>query len=149
MWIDILIFFIIYEMPINTDSGFGIIPSSISGFFGTSIKNPFWFALLVTVCIILIIIFVYPAKKSASISKLFKLMIYIFIAFLVFIMLHDNALHETWKTEHEDQSARNMIGNMSDFINNGSKPIIPTNFENDQNIAPAQPRVNSVSSLLG
>lgn len=128
-------------MPINTSGGFGFIPSSVSGFFGTSIKSPFWLALLITICITLLIIFVYPSKKSAPISKLIKLMIYMFVGILIFLMLHDNVLQETWKLEHEDKSARDMIGNMGDFINNDSRPIIPNNFGNEQNIAPAQPRL--------
>lgn len=128
-------------MPIETAGGFGLIPSSITEFFGSSLKSPFWLALLITASIILIIIFVYPAKKSSSIGKLLKLMIYLFVAVLVFLMLHDNALHETWKLEHEDQSARNMIGNMSDFINNPNPNPDTTQIQ-------AQPRINVTSNLI-
>lgn len=136
-------------MPIDTSSGLSLIPTGLSGFFGNSLKSPFWLALLITVSIILITIFVYPAKKSSSVSKLLKLMIYIFIAVLIFIMLHDNILQETWKLDHEDRSARDMIGNMSDFINNGSRPPIPNTFGSETNtIAPAQPRINNTSGLI-
>lgn len=126
-------------MPIDTHGS--IIPSTITGFVGTSLKSPFWLALMITASLILIIIFVYPAKKSSSVAKLFKLMIYVFGTVLVFVMLHDNIVQETWRIEHEDKTARDMIGNMSDFINNGSKPAIPATFGQPVNILPAQPRV--------
>lgn len=131
-------------MPIPTDNSLGLIPSSITSFFGNSLKSPFWLALLITVSIILIIIFVYPAKKSSSIGKLLKLMIYLFVVILVFLMLHDNALHEVWKIENEDKSARDMIGGMGDFINGGH------NLSTMPHMAqPAQPRFNNTVDLLG
>lgn len=137
-------------MPISGDSGIGLIKNSFSSFFGSSIKSPFWLALIITVVIILITIFVYPAKKSASISKLLKLMIYIFAASLIFLLLHDNALYDTWKIEHEDKNARAMIGGMSDFINNGNRPIIPSTFGGDPNMGslPAVPRMSGMSNLI-
>jgi hypothetical protein len=130
-------------MPINTSNGVSLIPSSISGFFGSSIKSPFWLALIITVCILLIIIFVYPAKKSAPVSKLIKLMIYIFVGVLIFLMLHDNVLHDAWKAEHEDKSAREMIGGIGEFLDRGGEPLIPTNFGEKTDQLIAKPRIST------
>lgn len=130
-------------MPFTSDAGVGIIKNTFGGFFGSSIRSPFWMALIITVVIILIILSVYPAKKSASLSKLFKLIIYIFITSLILLFLHDNALHETWKSEHDDEKQRQAIGGMNDFINNGGKPIIPG--QPQQPIV--EPRIGS-SSLI-
>lgn len=113
-------------MPLTGDTGMGIFKDTFSGFFGSSLRSPFWMALIITVVIILIILFVYPAKKSASLSKLFKLMIYIFVTTLIFLFLHNSALHDTWKKENEDEKQRAAIGGMSDFINNGGKTMFPS-----------------------
>lgn len=132
-------------MPISSDVGAGIFKGIFGGFFGTSLRSPFWMALIITVIIILIILFVYPAKKSASLSKLFKLMIYIFVTSLILIFLHDSAMLEAWKIEHEDEKQRQAIGVMSDFINNGSRPIIPT--AGGEKIPIIEPRIGG-SSLI-
>jgi magnesium-transporting ATPase (P-type) len=138
-------------MPVASDIGFGLFQSTFSGFFGSSLKSPFWLALIITVIIILIIIFVYPAKKSASISKLLKLMIYIFAIVLIFMFLHDSAIRELWLSEHEDAKARAMVGNMNDYINNNNKPIIPSSFGAPKaggELGPAEPRVSGFSNLI-
>ena len=135
-------------MPIGGETGFGLLQSTFSGFFGSSLKSPFWMALIITVIIILITIFVYPAKKSASISKLLKLMIYIFAVSLILLFLHDNAIREAWSFEHEDKKTREMLGGMSDFINNGGRPMIPATFGPNQSTLPAEPRVNTTTNLI-
>ena len=134
-------------MPLNTDSSFGLLKSSVGGFFGNSIKSPFWLALIITVIILLITIFVYPAKKTSSLSKLFKLMIYIFITTLVFLFLHDNAIKEVWLTEHEDKKARDVLSGMTDFIANGNKPVIPEKFGEVPVTNGSDPRIGSTNLI--
>jgi len=136
-------------MPVSTETGFGLLQSSIGGFLGNSIKSPFWLAIMITVIIILITIFVYPAKKSASISKLLKLMIYIFITSLILLFLHDSAIREVWQTEHEDKKAREILGGMDDFIANGGRPVIPATFGGG-NTGPnsADPRIGGSTNLI-
>jgi len=133
-------------MPISSDIGAGMFKNTFSGFFGSSLRSPFWMALIITVVIILIILFVYPAKKSASVGKLFKLMIYIFITGLILLFLHDSALMDSWKIEHEDERQRQAIGGMSDFINNGGRPLLPVGGENKMPLM-AEPRIGG-SSLI-
>lgn len=134
-------------MGLSGETGFGLIQSTIGGFLGNSIKSPFWLAIMITVIIILITIFIYPAKKSASISKLLKLMIYIFVTSLILIFLHDSAIREVWQNEHEDKKAREILGGMSDFIANGSKPVIPATFGGeDRSIA--DPRIGGSDNLI-
>ena len=135
-------------MPFSGDMGTGIFKDACSGFFGSSLRSPFWMALIITVVIILITLFVYPAKKSASLSKLFKLMIYIFVSSLILLFLHDSALKDSWKSENEDQKQLAAIGGMSDFINNGGRPMIPSfSGENPQGVRMAEPRIGG-SSLI-
>lgn len=133
-------------MPISTDMGLGLFTNTFGGFFGNSLKSPFWVALIITVIIILIILFVYPAKKSSSISKLFKLMIYIFATTLVFLFLHDSAIGECWKKENDDAQQRAAIGGMSDFINSGGRSTMQFGGENKPPIM-ADPRIGG-SNLI-
>jgi hypothetical protein len=112
-----------YNMPLNIDTS--AVTAPLSGFFGKTLKSPFWLALLITVVLILIIIFVYPAKKSSSITKLIKLMLYMYVVILICLFVHDNVLSETWKQEHEDASSRNLIGQMSEFIKTGAETVGP------------------------
>lgn len=135
-------------MAFNSEKGFGLLQSTVGGFLGNSIKSPFWLALMITVIIILITIFVYPAKKSAPISKLLKLMIYIFITSLILIFLHDNAIREVWQNEHEDKKAREIMGGMADFLANGDKPVIPATFGVDSGVSSAEPRIGGSTNLI-
>ncbi len=132
-------------MPLSSDMGMGLFTGTFSGFFGNSLKSPFWMALIITVIIILIILFVYPAKKSSSVSKLFKLMIYIFATTLIFLFLHDNALSEMWKKDSEDAQQRAVIGGMSEFINNGGRPTLQ--FGNSPQPLAVEPRIGG-SNLI-
>ena len=132
-------------MPLSSDMGTGIFKDIFGGFFGSSLRSPFWMALIITVAIILITLFVYPAKKSASLSKL---LIYIFVSSLILLFLHDSVLKDSWKTENEDQKQLAAIGGMSDFINNGGRPVIPSfGGENTQGARMAEPRIGG-SSLI-
>ncbi len=124
-------------MPIEISKNYDILPTT--GFLGQTLKSPFWFALMITVCIVLITIFICPIKKTPSIGRIIKFMLYIFSLIIISLVLHDNVLHETWKNNNEDKIARDMIGNMSDFINNGPRSKILTT--DAQNVSQAQPRI--------
>jgi hypothetical protein len=60
----------------------------ISGTFGNSLV----LALILSAVMILIVMFMYPAKKDACASVLFKMFVYMFLITSVIIFLHDGVL---------------------------------------------------------
>jgi uncharacterized membrane protein YkvI len=96
---------------------FTSIVSNTGGFLNTSLKSPFWTALIIVLIMITIIIVMYPAKYKA-LTSVIRIFIYGFVFVLIIMYLHDNNIKNEWEKEHEDKNSKKVMNNLEGFLNN-------------------------------
>lgn len=117
--------FYIFHYIFRTDmidifGGIGSVTSGITGFFGNSFKSPLWTAIIISVLIMLILLIFYPTKKGIGPAKHIKVMIYILIATIGVMYMHDSTIKGVWDDEHKNKAVEETLGGLRQHINGGT-----------------------------
>jgi hypothetical protein len=118
-------------MPIDINSSLSEVSNYVFGssWLNKILSSTLVFALVITLVIILIVILLYPAKKSAGFGHLFKLGLWIYIAVVTLVFLHDGIKNK--KIENEiKSSAADRIMNPNSSVAYGDMRV---------SVQPAQP----------
>ena len=83
--------------------------NSIFSSYGSWFSSPFLVALLITFIVILIILVMYPAKSNASLIKIFKMFLYVFIGTFVIVFLHDGCVEKNREVAPYDFNMSNLV----------------------------------------
>lgn len=77
---------------------------------GKFLKSSFGLALLLTIVMVIIVMFVYPAKEDAPMKSVFQIFIYTFVVNLIAIFFHDNIIKTELKKEQRNEVHEEILG---------------------------------------
>ncbi len=77
---------------------------------GKFLKSTLGLAILITLVIILIVMFVYPAKEDAGAKALLQIFVYGFMVNVIMIFFHDSMIKSDLKREHRNEVREEIVG---------------------------------------
>lgn len=79
------------------------------------LSNNIYTSILITFCIILIIMIIYPCKKNTPLWVVFKLGFYILLCTTGILLVHDIILRKTFDDSHKQNTDNTFIKNIGGF----------------------------------
>lgn len=102
-------------MSIEINSLFGNITNSI--YSTTGLNNLFvsiiWTSVILSIIIIIILMFMYPAKKGTPAWILFKIFLYIVAINTIILSVHNSIISNNYKEKYLDKSSDQFISNIN------------------------------------
>ena len=108
-------------------------------------------AVVIALVMILLVMFMYPAKAGTSFSIVAKMFVYMLFGSMLIIFLHDGILRHTFEEEMHDQAENDIVtgGTMTDLVYGvGRQPIDPlgnSNQSSQYNQANTQQNISSTN----
>lgn len=88
-------------MPIDVFGSLKSISDKVfAGFLGKIIENPIWISVIISLVIVLLVVFLYPAKPGTKFTAIIKLWIYVFIGSFGVLLLHDSSIKYHLRREY-------------------------------------------------
>lgn len=87
-------------------------------FLGSIVCSNFAISLLIATIMVLIIMFMYPAKSNTGVSIVAKMFFYMFVSTYVLLFLHEGFLSNKYKSQYVSSAASETITN----VFNNTKP---------------------------
>ncbi len=99
------------------DFGFisNFIKYNMAPWLNNTLKSTTWTAILTTLIICFIIMVMYPTKKNPPRNKLARTFVYIFIANLIILFMHDTYLLDQVKNRVNELDANQIVGGLQIF----------------------------------
>lgn len=99
-----------------------------SSFFNGLLSSSVYMALMITLIIAVILVIMYPCKPKTPVSTSLRVLLYVFIAVLSTLILHDGLVKNKYDIDHEDKQDMEIIkkitGNKEERIINSPEEII-------------------------
>lgn len=129
--------------------GLGNLAGSVTGFFGNSFKSPLWTAIIISVLVMLILLFFYPAKRGMGPTKQIKVLIYVFIISAGILYMHDSTLKNIWNEEHKNKVVEETLGGLRQHINGGTSLMAALGGQTLISPTPSLPAAGGLANPTG